>query len=1078
MNSKENCSDVLKRKDRKMKKTKIIQRTVSSFLAAAMLATLSSCDLPGKSMGGSEIPNQPRQIVNYYTTEMFQKPYELGFIRNVFTSGENIYLYGYRSNESYDKVSGLYNMETKELKEVNIENINYEYLSMVYNLGDTIAVNYSEKDSYENKIALVDKTTGEVIADKATKNDSYVSSITPNGDGTFTVVETSYGIKADVSIIVFDSKTLEEKKSLNVTSTLGLNNTTYLSDVVFDDEGNIYTVTIKYEDDDWDNVTCVLYKLDAEGNVIYVVDNLSDLEGSGTVFKRANGNMCIMSSSDYETFFFNELDNETGAVTNRYEVELKTDTMKAMLSNCELGDIVYSDDNGIWKVVLETGKSEKILSFGTDIPEDYKDCYVMSYANGELYMYGQVYGDDSSYLLYKVDRDGNILDEINVGDDGENTYVSDIRLGTNGEIVTLLETYNPEDGTAVYTMRVIDENGNTVSEVDLSSMTEGLDEGYINRVVPLKSGGFAAVVQNYNYETGDRASYIAVTDSEGNFVGTIEDENNEISYISSLISTSSGEYVMYSNNDGYRKMSKINTETLSYEDASDIDIPDEAQFIEADGSYDLCYLNSEGVYGYSIAEKKSTEIVNFIDSDIVFGVENAAFYDSDTLICLGYDYEIGDEQMYFLKRADEETLKKIQNKEIITVAGVNLSYNSTLKNKVVDFNKNSDEYRIQINDYGKYSKYEDDTYVSGAFQLNSDMTAGNVPDVIIGNGEVDMNAFASKKILTDLNAFFEKDEEISKEDYFENVLEAFTYNGKLCQITPEFALSAIAAPASKAGDGVSWTTEEFLALKNNGRIFYKETGREALVADFITSNLTEFVDFENKTCDFNNERFTSIVDFIAEEGYVYDENDAGPYIEGAADEDVYAGRFASGQCQAENLCLSGVFDLLELQQGTINETVALKGYPSENGSGIVINSNSSFAICEKSKNKDAAWKFIKTFLTDEYQDSINEEYITNFPLKKSAFEATLNKAKSQEFTGSYSVTKPDGTVEDMKPLDQATADRIRNAVVSADRYAVYDERIADIVNTALDEVFNDAKSSSEAASEIQNKVSLYLKEIK
>ena len=48
-----------------MKKSKIIQRTLSTFLAAAMFATLASCDakLPG-SKNVNEMTNQPRQIMN------------------------------------------------------------------------------------------------------------------------------------------------------------------------------------------------------------------------------------------------------------------------------------------------------------------------------------------------------------------------------------------------------------------------------------------------------------------------------------------------------------------------------------------------------------------------------------------------------------------------------------------------------------------------------------------------------------------------------------------------------------------------------------------------------------------------------------------------------------------------------------------------------------------------------------------------------------------------------------------------------------------------------------------------------
>ena len=52
------------------------------------------------------------------------------------------------------------------------------------------------------------------------------------------------------------------------------------------------------------------------------------------------------------------------------------------------------------------------------------------------------------------------------------------------------------------------------------------------------------------------------------------------------------------------------------------------------------------------------------------------------------------------------------------------------------------------------------------------MAAGNVPDILIGSDEVNMTSFAAKNILTDLTSYFDKDEDINREDYFENILSA------------------------------------------------------------------------------------------------------------------------------------------------------------------------------------------------------------------------------------------------------------------------------------------------------------------
>ena len=78
----------------------------------------------------------------------------------------------------------------------------------------------------------------------------------------------------------------------------------------------------------------------------------------------------------------------------------------------------------------------------------------------------------------------------------------------------------------------------------------------------------------------------------------------------------------------------------------------------------------------------------------------------------------------------------------------------------------------------------------------------------------------------------------------------------------------------------------------------------------------------------------------------------------------------------------------------------------------------------------------------------------------------------------YGVETPDGETIEMKRLEKVTADKIRTAVETANRCSVTDERINGIIDESLAEVFAGSKTSKDAAATIQNKVSLYLKEIK
>ena len=103
-----------------MKRTRIIQRTVSTFLAAAMLATLASCNakLPG-SRESAGTGNQPRQIMNYYTSEMLTVPEGFGYTDKIFCNDENIYVLGSKSSDSAEIISGIYDFEAKKINETD-----------------------------------------------------------------------------------------------------------------------------------------------------------------------------------------------------------------------------------------------------------------------------------------------------------------------------------------------------------------------------------------------------------------------------------------------------------------------------------------------------------------------------------------------------------------------------------------------------------------------------------------------------------------------------------------------------------------------------------------------------------------------------------------------------------------------------------------------------------------------------------------------------------------------------------------------------------------------------------------------
>ena len=132
-------------------------------------------------------------------------------------------------------------------------------------------------------------------------------------------------------------------------------------------------------------------------------------------------------------------------------------------------------------------------------------------------------------------------------------------------------------------------------------------------------------------------------------------------------------------------------------------------------------------------------------------------------------------------------------------------------------------------------------------------------------------------------------------------------------------------------------------------------------------------------------------------------------------------------------------------------------------------------MAEKSKNKDAAWSFIREFILEDYQNSLNEDYASTFPVLKSAYDKIEKRAMSDEYSG-YTVETPDGEAVEMTPLDKQTADKVRDLISNADSAMVSDETA--IVDEEIEAFIAGSKTAAEVAGTIQNKVSTYLKEIK
>ena len=170
------------------------------------------------------------------------------------------------------------------------------------------------------------------------------------------------------------------------------------------------------------------------------------------------------------------------------------------------------------------------------------------------------------------------------------------------------------------------------------------------------------------------------------------------------------------------------------------------------------------------------------------------------------------------------------------------------------------------------------------------------------------------------------------------------------------------------------------------------------------------------------------------------------------------------------------------------EDITFIGYPNSERKGNLIRStNTDIAITSKSDNKEAAWEFVKVFLSDEYQEGLVSEHGGwGFPIKRSALEKQFeldmtpnyyedesgNQTESPKTSWGY-----DDFQAEIYAAKQEDIDAVMEVLTSAERPAgSVNEEIMTIITEETEAFFGGQKSAKETADIIQNRVKIYVSE--
>lgn len=617
-------------------------------------------------------------------------------------------------------------------------------------------------------------------------------------------------------------------------------------------------------------------------------------------------------------------------------------------------------------------------------------------------------------------------------------------------------TYETE---SFYDIAVLDADFNIQSTVSLEELQKKAEE----------DGGYFYIqyscidAEGNIYITFDSSLY--VLDSDGKQKAKIDFDN----WVNGIFATSDGQIVVMYYNDQYDMVVApvdLNNKSIGEPLANipSMDVGSANMFPAGDGKM---YIAGETkLYLYDMSTQTSEEVLDWIACDInTNNLSGFSVLDDGSFVALSTTYDYSDDnrettiELASIKKVPASSIKQ---KKAVTLAMFSMNY--SIREKVIKFNRTNDEYRINIKTYvnDDYSNWEE-----AQTQFQADVASGTAGDFFIADSNIDINNLIAKGALADLSDLLDKDADLTRDDFIPNILDILSMNGKLYSIAESFNVQTLVGKVADVGTGKSWTFKDVMELVKahpDSRLTQYMIKSDGL-SSLVMYSMDSFYDKETGECNFNSDDFISLLELCNTFPADYANND---------NEESTASLLRSGKVLLISVYMSD-FDNVQLYEKLFGEPVNFIGYPTNKESGSVVNFNNRFCIAAKSKNKDGAWAFIRTFILQDAQEKLD----WNLPLNKAAFEKRLEDAMNPKNTGDDGIVNTwyyDDTVIELTALTEEEAQTIRDIVYNATSEAAYDQNLMNIITEEAEYYFNGEKSAQEIAGIIQSRAQLYIDE--
>ena len=511
---------------------------------------------------------------------------------------------------------------------------------------------------------------------------------------------------------------------------------------------------------------------------------------------------------------------------------------------------------------------------------------------------------------------------------------------------------------------------------------------------------------------------------------------------------------------------------------------DSTDILPGGGEYDAYYTSGGYLCGYNLGDEKGQPLFKWTGCDVNDNFVRLVQVGSDGVVHgLSLDDNEDDSASTEYFSIAKIPYSAAPKKTVLNMAVMYVDYST--QDAVIKFNRSHDNARIELIDYSEYNNEKD--WSAGLTKLTTEIMAGNMPDIIFLSPQIPYRQLAAKGLLEDLYPYIQADSSFDLEDFFPNVFSALETNGKLCAVCSGFSVQTVVGASSVVGDKPGWTYDDYYAalaaMPEGCEGFDVGTNRQGMLSTCLGLDMAKFVDWGTGSCNFDSSDFIKLLEFSRQfpdksyfDNYEY------------SDDDNSSTRISQGKQMLTTASFTSTDYMLYDLDKMFGGSAICIGYPTSSGVGSFLSMGDSYAMSSSCKDKDAAWQFLRTFLTEEHQ--AKGSYL---PTNMNAFNRQLENAMEIKYqkdaNGNYILDengerKPiaigmfsDGiNIYEIYAVSPHQAEQLREVINTSTKLMDNDQSITDIVLEQAAAYFAGQKSAEEVARLIQSKVNIYINE--